>query len=713
MATLALSRELFRGYARLERQVRNRVEELITIFQTSTVTELGLQGGVNLERHTNQRDPRARTLRITDNLRGIVCDLGDNSHYVLHEILTHADAEAWMRRKEFRANKKTGALEIIDFDLVEDIIADTSEGTSDAGSLFAHRADKDFRQLGINPELIPALRAFTSDDQLQALFAALPEGQANALILLTGDETTEAIFAEIAGSFEPDSIKEDDLAAALDTPASKVMYRVVADEKELRDMMARPLALWRTFLHHSQHGIAYRPTFNGPARVTGGPGTGKTVVAMHRAKYLASHLGDRTGKPILFTTYTTNLAKAIERDLRELGGAEILDVVEVTNIDKVANRIVREADGSQPGVIHGRDLNDLWATVAEELGTGLSPEFLANEWEQVVLAHECRSRDEYFRVSRTGRGVPLDRRGRAKVWAAVEAMNHRLIENKRRTFFQLADDATGHVARRTIRPYQHVIVDEAQDLHEAQWRLIRSLVDESPNDLFIVGDSHQRIYDRRTSLSKVGINIVGRSRKLRINYRTTHEILRWALAILGEATYDDLDEGMESHDFSSYHSFLHGPYPTVSGHDTRRAEFEELVSRLTGWIDAGIREDDIVVTARTSPSFDAIEARLTEAGIPSTQLGQELPSGQGVRISTMHRLKGTEFRCVAVLDVDDDTVPLAVELTDPNADKVQHSIDLMREQCLLYVACTRAREDLWVGWSGTPSRFLGSVVADT
>ena len=121
MATLALSRELFRGYARLERQVRNRVEELITIFQTSTVTELGLQGGVNLERHTNQRDPRARTLRITDNLRGIVCDLGDNSRYVLHEILTHADAEAWMRRKEFRANKKTGALEIIDFDHISDL----------------------------------------------------------------------------------------------------------------------------------------------------------------------------------------------------------------------------------------------------------------------------------------------------------------------------------------------------------------------------------------------------------------------------------------------------------------------------------------------------------------------------------------------------------------------------------------------------------------
>jgi superfamily I DNA/RNA helicase len=491
------------------------------------------------------------------------------------------------------------------------------------------------------------------------------------------------------------------------------MYRVVADENELRDMMARPLALWRIFLHHSQAGIAYRPTFNGPARVTGGPGTGKTVVAMHRANHLASQLGDRTGKPILFTTYTANLAEAIERDLRELGGAEVLDVVEVTNIDKVANRIVRETEGNQPGVIFGSGLDELWASVADEFGTDLSPEFLASEWEQVILAQECRSRDEYFKVSRTGRGVALDRRGRANVWAVVEAMSQRLIDMKKRTFFQLADDAAGHVARRTVRPYQHVIIDEAQDLHETQWRLVRSLVEETQNDLFIVGDSHQRIYDRRASLSKVGINIAGRSHKLRINYRTTHEILLWALAILGEATYDDLDEGTESHDFSSYHSFLHGPQPRMSGHDTRRAEFDQLVTQLDEWIKAGVREDDIVVTARTANSFEAIDAHLNQAGIPSTRMGPGGPSGQGVRIGTMHRLKGTEFRCVAVLDVDDETVPLIAELTDANADKVQHSIDLIREQCLLYVACTRAREDLWVGWSGAPSRFLGSVVADT
>ncbi|SVD27717.1 uncharacterized protein METZ01_LOCUS380571, partial [marine metagenome] len=252
---------MLRGYAQLDRRTRNRVDELMSIFQTSSVDELGKQKGVNLEKHTNQRDPQARTIRVSDNLRGIVCDLGDNDRHVLHEILPHDQAEDWMRRNQFRANEKTGALEVLDVDVIESMIAQAPKSAPDAGAMFAHRADKEFRQLGIDPNLVPALRAFTSDDQLQALFAALPETQANALILLTGDESTEAIFAEIAGDFEPDSIKTDDLAAALDTPASKAMYRLVADENELREMLARPLAQWRTFLHHSQDGIAYKPTF--------------------------------------------------------------------------------------------------------------------------------------------------------------------------------------------------------------------------------------------------------------------------------------------------------------------------------------------------------------------------------------------------------------------------------------------------------------------
>jgi superfamily I DNA/RNA helicase len=429
---------------------------------------------------------------------------------------------------------------------------------------------------------------------------------------------------------------------------------------------------------------------------------------MHRAKHLADALGDQTGKPILFTTFTRNLVEAIERDLRELGGADLLDAVEVLNVDALANRLVKEAEGGAPSVISGDELAGLWDEVADEVGGLFRGDFLANEWEQVILAQACRSRDDYLRASRPGRGVRLDRRSRAELWRAVETFLQRLVERNQRTFLQMADAAAGHLERRAVRPYQHVIVDEAQDLHESQWRMLRAVVAEAPNDLFVVGDSHQRIYDRRTSLSKVDINIRGRSRRLRINYRTTFEILRWSLALLGEEPYDDLDEGIEQDDFAGYHSFLHGPRPSVVGFPSKRAQYEALAEQLARWIDSGVHEEDIAVCAR-SGGFDAVTSVLKNAGILPCILGREVPKEDGVRIGTMHRLKGIEFRCVAVIDADDDSVPAQWALTPEALDPVQHALDLRRERCVLYVACTRARDDLWVAWSGKRSRFLDFV----
>lgn len=709
MAALALSRGLLSSFAQLDKRIQGKVTEIAGVFQRSSPQELRENKGVHLEKYKDQRDPRARTIRITDNHRGIVCDLGDGETFVLHDILPHDEADRWMRRNEFRVNATTGALEIWDLEAVEATLTQTAP---EAGgpALFEHRRDKDFTQLGLPTELVPALRAFTSEEQLMGLLGVLPQSQAEALILLTGEEPIETIYAEIAGELEAGAVDEKDLVGALTTPASKSMFTVVADEDDLQEMLARPLAQWRTFLHPSQRSLAERPVFNGPVRVTGGAGTGKTVVAIHRAKFLADHLEDRTGKPILFTTFTKNLAQAIERDLRELGGADLLDCVDVLNVDTLANRLVREHEAAAPSVLQGRYLDDLWQEVADELGTVHRAEFLANEWEQVVLAQGCSSRDDYLKVSRSGRGTRLDRRGRVEVWKAVELMTQKLVDKNARTFLQLADAAAGYLKKHSVRPYRHVIVDEAQDLHESQWRMLRAVVDEGPNDLFIVGDSHQRIYDRRTSLSKVGINIKGRGRRLRINYRTTHEILRWALRLLGEEAYDDLDQGVEMHDFAGYHSFLHGPEPTLEGFSSKRAEYEGLVGRIRTWIEAGVHPEEIAVAGRTAGVFEGLEATLKQAGIPVTHLKGELPKSEGVRLGTMHRLKGIEFRCVAVIDVDDDTVPLPFALTDRFADEVQHRLDLKRERCLLYVACTRARDDLWLGWSGRPSRFFEGLV---
>ena len=216
-------------------------------------------------------------------------------------------------------------------------------------------------------EVPPQRRAFTDENQLQGLLGVLPTPQSDALIMLTGDDSVETIYAEVAGAINPATIDTSDIAAALDAPASRATFRVMTDDDALAEMLARPLAQWRVYLHHSQEEAAYRPVYNGPARVTGGPGTGKTVVAMHRAAFLASRLEDEPGRPILFTTYTRNLAQAIEADLRLLGGSDLIDVTEVLNVDRLAYRIVQDHEGSAPRIASNDDLRELWDTVIGEL----------------------------------------------------------------------------------------------------------------------------------------------------------------------------------------------------------------------------------------------------------------------------------------------------------------------------------------------------------
>ncbi len=715
MAKLALSRDLLTEFARLEKRAQSRVSELADKFQRMTAQELRSAKGIHLESYNNGRDPRAKTIRIDSNHRGVVIDIGDDETYVLTHIGTHDQIDRWMMQNVSRVNEVTGAFEIVNVVAIEEAVEDTqNRAGQNAGAtpIFAHRPEKDFRQLGVDLDLLPVLRVITSEEQLEALLKPLPQSQAEALICLTGNEPVDVLFGQIAGDVDPGSVDTTDLAAALTAPASRSQFHVLTSEGELADMLALPLAQWRTYLHTSQQQLAYRPVYNGSVRVTGGAGTGKTVVAMHRAKALADQLSDaESGPQILFTTFTRNLSQVIERDLRLLGGGDLLEHVEVLNVDRLAYRIVQEAEGAQPRVIDGSALNDYWQDVIDEHGIEFTREFLHSEWEQVILAQGCLSRSDYFNAPRSGRGLRLDRRGRAEVWKAVELVNQRLATRNERTYLQLAQAAAGYLSTRAVKPYKHIVVDEAQDLHEQQWRLLRAAAPTGPNDLFIVGDSHQRIYDRKSSLSKVDINIRGRSHRLRINYRTTHEILGWALTLLGEGDFDDLDGGPDNHDFAGYHSYLHGDAPETSANRSKREQYEALALRVRSWVELGIAPEDIGIAVRAQGNVDAIRnAVLAGSGQPAVTLDQNLEHGEGVRIGTMHRMKGLEFRAVAIADADDDTIPSRNALTARHADEVQYRADLQRELCLLYVACTRAREHLWIGWSGKPSRFLGPVL---
>jgi superfamily I DNA/RNA helicase len=261
----------------------------------------------------------------------------------------------------------------------------------------------------------------------------------------------------------------------------------------------------------------------------------------------------------------------------------------------------------------------------------------------------------------------------------------------------------------TVHGFDHVVVDEAQDLHPAQWRVLRAAVAEGPDDLFITGDPHQRIYDSRVSLGALGISVAGRSSRLRINYRSTEEILAWSTGVLDGTRVEDLG-GEGSDNLAGYRSLLHGKRPSAAGYPNEQAEVTALVERVKEWIGQGIRPSEIAVCARFKLLLDKVDDRLTAAGIPAVRV-KDHPGADvdGVRLATMHAMKGLEFRCVAVVGVTAKAVPFARDVTPPEVDRMQHDSDMLRERCLLFVACTRAREALHVSWSGTGSQFLSSA----
>ena len=251
-------------------------------------------------------------------------------------------------------------------------------------------------------------------------------------------------------------------------------------------------------------------------------------------------------------------------------------------------------------------------------------------------------------------------------------------------------------------------MDEAQDLHAAHRRLLRSLAPVNPNDLFIVGDTFQRIYDNRVSLGALGIDIRGRSRKLTLNYRTTRQILGTALTVLGDDSYDDLDNGIET--LHGYRSVLRGTRPVLRGFPTSGAELAALCEQVQAWHGSGIPLDEIAVIARTNPLVVKAAAALSAAAIKATHLksGQTPRTDAGVQAMTMHRAKGLEFRAVAIIGASAGQMPADFAVTPDSADHIEHQHGTQRERSLLFVSATRARDALAITWTGQPSPFLAA-----
>ncbi|GIF44259.1 UvrD-helicase domain-containing protein [Actinoplanes xinjiangensis] len=695
MARLGIAKDFLADYAKLQKPVQKAVDAAIEKFSQHT------HAGLHLEKLAKSKDSRIRTIRVTDFYRGVVLAPDTGDEFLLLTVLPHDDANAYAVSRRFTVNHALGVLEVRNqqaLDSIEPALRQAAANTPQL--LFASVNDADLIRLGIDADVLPIVRVMATEAHLQALANLLPAPQFDALTGLAAGLTPEEVWQEVSQQLvdvPPADVDPDDIsAAAARTPDRFVM---VSGPNELAQILAHPFDAWRNFLHPMQRHVAYRPSYAGPALVTGSAGTGKTVTALHRAVFLAQQVPDAS---ILLTTFTRNLADALDRQVGLLtDDPQVRERIEVLNVDRLAYRIVAESLGQQPTIVDQRALRNLWGQAASSTD-GLSAVFLEREWEQVVLAQSLTDSAGYLAARRHGRGTPLKREQRLQVWDAIQQVTSALRADNSFTHLQLADEAARIVAARPDPLYRHVIVDEGQDLHPAQWRLLRAAVTAGPNDLFIVADPHQRIYDNHVSLGSLGVGIRGRSRKLTVNYRTTQEILAWAVRLLTGIAPTGLDDQPDSLD--GYRSPIHGRRPVVAAYPDRDTEYTRLAEQIRTWLDAGVEPHAIAVAARNSHLVHGARDALTVAGIPVSSTTAS--KSNAVRVGTMHAMKGLEFRCLAAIGVDAGSVPAKAAVTAADEDPVSHEHDLQRERCLLFVACTRSRDFLYVSHTGQPSPFL-------
>lgn len=424
------------------------------------------------------------------------------------------------------------------------------------------------------------------------------------------------------------------------------------------------------------------------------------MVALHRARALA----ERGEGPVLVTTFTSTLADSLAASVKVLADTpEVLDAVTVEHVDRLAHRVFREVHGP-PQLLSGPQEHELWSVVAERAAAPFSPAFLADEWRQVILAQQVESADDYLRAKRTGRGRRLGAAQKARVWQAVCEFRREMRERGTWTHETVCAEAARILAGNDDKPYRHVVVDEAQDLSAEKWRLLRAAVPEGPDDMFIAGDTHQRIYQHRISFRDVGVNVAGRSRRMRINYRTTAQILGWSLELLHGESIDDMDGDLET--LAGCRSEVSGLPPQLKGFANRTTELRALADTVQEWRNSDVLAGEIGVAARSNRLAQEAADALVGAGVPARMLSGGEAEEEAVSVGTMHRMKGLEFRCLAVVGADADQVPATKAVTPESEDSTTHAHDLQRERCLLFVACTRARELLSITWQGTPSPFL-------
>ena len=655
--------------------------------------------GLSFHKLDKARDKNFWSIRVNLDLRLIVHRSA--SSLLLCYVDHHDNAYDWAERRKLETHPKTGAAQLVEIhETVREVVVPVyvrqelpTQARAPKPLLFAGRPDDELLNYGVPVEWLADVKQ-ASEDTLLTLADHLPAEAAEALLeLATGGKPRVA---------KPEPAVADPFAH----PDAQRRFRVMTDVEELQRALDAPWDKWTIFLHPEQRQWVERD-YSGPARVSGSAGTGKTIVALHRAVHLARTNPDAR---VLLTTFSDTLAHALHTKLKRLVGSEprLAERIDVQSLDATGIRLHKALCG--PATLASREaMRELVSEASKAVGGHkFSLHFLLTEWEQVADAWQLPDWEAYRDVARLGRKTRLPEAQRAVLWAIFERVRQSLQERKLTTSAALFTALAAAVAKGRHPPFEFAVVDEAQDITVAQLRFFAALGADRPHALFFAGDPGQRIFQQPFSWKSLGVDIRGRSRTLRVNYRTSHQIRQQADRLLGPAV-TDVDGNTE--DRSDTVSVFNGPCPAIGRFATEAEEIAAVANWLAGQTEAGVQPHEAGVFVRSPAQLDRAQQAVEKSGLPFRILDEHVTTTSGqVSISTMHLAKGLEFRAVAVMACDDEVIPLQerIESIADDAD-LQEVYDTERH--LLYVACTRARDRLLITGLEPASEFLEDLQA--
>ena len=696
---LFLSDTCYEPLFALPKKIQTKVVNFQRKFRECTTAN-----GMHLEPIAQFNDASMRTARIDDNYRAVIGLIDDNA-YLLY-VGTHENAYNWGIRKKLVWNDHTQACQLVTVHQISETVVKTEESESKETYPYANVLEEQWLKIGVPEELISQVKLIKSLDDLELLEEYLPTDAFENIYNLLDGENIDDIIAEI----EDGQVKENE--DQLLSNNNKRRFVELTDDDALQRILDNDMDKWQLFLHPSQQKLV-DADYKGTMKVSGGAGTGKTVAALHRLK----HLSGNPEAKILFTTYTRTLRENLEELVKKMGINR--SRCTLSNIDQVLIETARQyniKDGYKILDYSGDEESlKLWREVLETEVTEFDEKFLYDEYIDVIIYFGNTDVKSYMMQQRVGRTKALSRKQRIEIWRLVEKYIELKQERKVVDRLELFNETTKYLNDNNIRPYTNVIADEFQDFSNPELKFLRALVAEGRNDLFLTGDPMQRIYSgRKINFGAAGINVRGvRSRRLKINYRTTEPIKKVAVSVIKGITFEDMDGGTES--MNGYVSLIHGgekPIYKIVGNATD--EVTQTAEWVNECINNQINANDICIAAPSMGLMKELQSYLHTNGIAYKVLKGMSKQGasNGISLCTLHSLKGLEFKVVVLIGINERNIPSKVTEGYPftGMDALDKKEFLSSKRSLLYVAITRARQLVYIVGYGEPCGLLNSII---